>query len=84
MLESIRTTSPIDLVCVDFWCAEDSSCKSVNVLVVTDHFTKMANAFLCKNQSAAQVARRLWYTFFVSMDFHKESTQTKERTLKAG
>ncbi|KAK9962690.1 hypothetical protein ABG768_008044 [Culter alburnus] len=68
-LESIRTTSPLELVCVDFWCAEDSSGKSVNVLVVTDHFTKMVNAFLCKNQSAAQVARHLWDKFFCVYGF---------------
>lgn len=49
-LEGIRTVSPLELVCIDFWSAEDSSGKSVGVLVVTDHFTKMVNAFLCKNQ----------------------------------
>lgn len=38
-LESIRTTSPLELVCIDFWSAEDFNGKSVNVLVVTDHFT---------------------------------------------
>lgn len=67
-LESIRTTSPLELVCVDFWCAEDSG-KSVSVLVVTDHFTKMANAFLCKNQLAAQVACHLWDKFFCVYGF---------------
>jgi hypothetical protein len=51
-LESIITTEPLELVCIDFWSAEDSSNKSLDVLVVTDHFTKLAHAFLCPNQSA--------------------------------
>ncbi|KAI2666765.1 Retrovirus-related Pol polyprotein [Labeo rohita] len=68
-LESIRTVCPLELVCIDFWSAEDSSGKSVDVLVVTDHFTKMANAFLCKNQSASQVARHLWDKFFCVYGF---------------
>uniref|UniRef100_A0A8C2FH10 Gypsy retrotransposon integrase-like protein 1 n=1 Tax=Cyprinus carpio TaxID=7962 RepID=A0A8C2FH10_CYPCA len=68
-LESIRTVHPLELVCIDFWSAEDSSGKSVDVLVVTDHFTKMANAFPCRNQSASQVARQLWDKFFCVYGF---------------
>lgn len=63
-LESIKTTSPLELVCMDFWSAEDSKGRSVDVLVVTDHFTKMAHAFKCPDQSAKQVARQLWDRYF--------------------
>jgi len=41
------------------WCAS----TLVDVLVVTDHFSKMAHAFPCRNQSAKQVAHRLWNDF---------------------
>lgn len=62
-LESIRTSMPMEL---DFWTAEDGKKHSVDVLVVTDHFTKLAHAFPCTNQSAKQVARNLWdYVFCV-------------------
>ena len=44
LLENIVTSEPLELVCIDFWCAEDSKNRSLDVLVVTDHFTKMANA----------------------------------------
>ncbi len=47
-LESIRTVSPLELVCIDFWSAEDSSGKSVDVLVVTDHFTKWQMHFCAR------------------------------------
>ncbi len=68
-LESIRTSRPLELVCVDFWSAEDSSNKSLDVLVVTDHFTKLAQAYLCPNQSAKAVAKQLWDNFFCIYGF---------------
>uniref|UniRef100_A0A8C4SQC7 Gypsy retrotransposon integrase-like protein 1 n=1 Tax=Erpetoichthys calabaricus TaxID=27687 RepID=A0A8C4SQC7_ERPCA len=68
-LESIKTTYPLELVCLDFWSAEDSRGRSVNVLVVTDHFTKMAHAFCCSDQSAKQVARQLWDRYFCVYGF---------------
>lgn len=70
-LERIRTSEPMELVCIDFWSAEQTSGKAVDVLVVTDHFSKMAHAFPCHNQSAKQVARRLWNDFFCVYGFPK-------------
>lgn len=67
--ESVKTTRPLELVCVDFWFAEDCHGKSVDVLVVTDHFTKMAHAFACHDQSAKQVARQLWDRYFCVYGF---------------
>lgn len=51
-------------MCIDFWSAEDSSNKSLDVLVVTDHFTNLAHAFLCPNQSAKSVAHQLRNNYF--------------------
>lgn len=70
-LESIRTSEPLELVCIDFWSAELRDGKCVDVLIVTDHFTKMAHAFPCQNQSAKQVAKRLWNDFFLVYGFPK-------------
>lgn len=50
-LESVKTTSSLELVCIDFWLAEVPAGKNVDVLTVTDHFTKVAHAFLCHAQS---------------------------------
>ncbi|XP_027874875.1 uncharacterized protein LOC114145478 [Xiphophorus couchianus] len=66
-----HTSEPMELVCIDFWTAELSDRRCVDVLVVTDHFSKMAHAFPCKNQSAKQVARRLWDDFFCIYGFPK-------------
>ena len=68
-LESVKTSRPLELVCIDFWSAEDSSNKSLDVLVLTDHFTKLAQAYLCPNQSAEAVAHQLWNNFFCVYGF---------------
>ncbi|KAK7881633.1 hypothetical protein WMY93_030042 [Mugilogobius chulae] len=68
-LESIVTSRPLELVCIDFWSAEDSRNRSVDVLVVTDHFTRMAQAFPCKDQTAKQVAKVLWNKYFCVFGF---------------
>lgn len=68
-LESIMSTRPLELVCIDFWSAEDSRNKSVDVLVITDHFTRRAQAFPCKDQTAKQVARVLWDRYFCVFGF---------------
>lgn len=68
-LESIKTSAPMELVCIDFWSAEDKDKRSVDVVVVTDHFTKMAHAFPCKKQSAKQIARKLWDGVFCIYGF---------------
>ncbi|KAJ8362598.1 hypothetical protein AAFF_G00367730 [Aldrovandia affinis] len=62
-LESITTSAPLELVCIDFWSAEDNNNKSVDVLVITDHFTKLAHAFPCQDQTAKKVAKKLWDNF---------------------
>ena len=59
----------MELVCIDFWSAEDSKQRSVDVLVITDHFTKLAHAFPCPNQTAKQVARKLWDHVFCVYGF---------------
>ena len=55
-LESIVTSRPLQLVCIDFWSAEDSN-RSIDVSFVTDHFTKQACAYSCPHQSAKSVAQ---------------------------
>ncbi|KAJ8396768.1 hypothetical protein AAFF_G00013670 [Aldrovandia affinis] len=61
--------TPMELICIDFWSAEDKNKSSVDVLVATDHFTKMTYAFPCRNQTAKQVARKLWDCVFCVYGF---------------
>lgn len=59
------------------WCQltsgrpEDSANRFLDVLVVMDHFTKLAHAFFCPNQSAKAVAHQLWHNCFCIYGFPK-------------
>lgn len=66
-LENLVTSEPLELVCIDFWCVADSRNRSLNELVVTDHFTKMANAFLALTWHSARSWMSLMSLAMMSM-----------------
>lgn len=49
--------------------AEGSTNNSVDVLVITDHFPSLSQAFPCKDQTAKQLALILWDLFFCFYGF---------------
>lgn len=61
----MHSSGPLDLVCIDFLTIEPDTRNVSNVLVITDNFTRYAQAFPCKNQKALTVARTLWENYFV-------------------
>lgn len=74
----------LELVCIDFWSAEDSSSKSLDVLVMTYHFNKLAQAYFCPNQLAKAAPKQLWDNHFsASMAFQSKYIQIRELILKA-
>ena len=64
-LNPIVSSQPMELVCVDFLGLESSKGGFENILVVTDHFTKFAQAFPTKNQTASTTAKVLFDNSFV-------------------
>ena len=56
--------------------------RSTNVLIVTDHFTKYAQAYVTPKQTAVVVARALWENFLYIMDGLRKSLQIKANPLK--
>uniref|UniRef100_A0A672FVG2 Gypsy retrotransposon integrase-like protein 1 n=1 Tax=Salarias fasciatus TaxID=181472 RepID=A0A672FVG2_SALFA len=64
-LHQIVSQGPMDLVCMDFLSMEPDSKGISNVLVVTDHFTRYAQAFPTKSQKAHVVAKILTEKYFV-------------------
>ena len=65
-LEGIEAAYPMELVHIDYLTIESNkSAKDVNVLVVTDHYTRLAQAFVTNTQTASTVAKTLWDKYFM-------------------
>ena len=65
-LTQIKTSRPMHLVCIDFFKHEMSKVGMENVLVITDHFTRYAQAIQLKNQSAQTTANFIVLIVFPS------------------
>lgn len=64
-LVNIVTTQPLELVCMDYLTLETSKGGYQNILVITDHFTKLATAIPTRNQTARTTADALFNNFIV-------------------
>ena len=67
-LVNIITTQPMELVCIDFLSLEPSTGGIENILVLTDHHTRLAYAIPTRNQKAKTTAQAL-YSFFLHYGF---------------
>ncbi|XP_075454672.1 uncharacterized protein LOC142493868 [Ascaphus truei] len=81
----LKSSGPMDLVCMDFLCIEPDSRGVSNVLVITDHYTRYAQAFPTKDQKAVTVARVLWEKYFIHYGLpnrlHSDQGRDFESTL---
>ena len=72
-LNPIIATRPLELVHIDYLTIEppsnSRSNKDVNILIITDHFTRYAQAHITSSQKAPIVAKTLWDHFFVHYGF---------------
>ena len=59
----------MELVCIDFLSLERSKGGHENILVITDHFTRYAQAFPTRNQLAKTTAKVLFDNFIVHYGF---------------
>ena len=57
----------MELIHLDFLMlgGKAGDAKSINILVITDHFTKYAQAYITQKQTAIVVACALWENFLV-------------------
>ena len=56
--------------------------KSTNILVITDHFTKYAQACITPKQTSVVVAHTLWENFWYTTDGQRKSLLIKENPLR--
>ena len=68
-LVNITTSQPLELVCIDYLTIEPSKGGVENVLVLTDHFTKYAQAYPTTNQTAKTTAKILFENFILHYGF---------------
>ena len=67
-LENIENIAsyPMELVHIDYLITESNKTeKDINILVVTDHFTRLAQASVTSSQTASVVVKTLWDKFFM-------------------
>lgn len=64
-LVNITTTSPLELVCMDFLTLEPSKGNYHHILVITDHFTRFVMAIPTRNQLARTVADAFYNNFIL-------------------
>ena len=65
-LKPISYTYPLELVHLDFLTIrKEGTEKAINIMVITDHFTRYAQAYITLKQTALVVAKTLWDQFLV-------------------
>ena len=82
-LVPIPVSRPMELVHLDYLCLEPCKGKIENVLVVTDHFTKYAQAFPTKSQTASTTAQVLWNNFICHYGFPEKFISDQGRNFES-
>ena len=83
-LVPISVSRPMELVHLDYLCLEPCKGKIENVLVVTDYFTKYAQAFPTKSQTASTTAQVLWNNFIWHYGFPEKFISDQGRNFESG
>ena len=83
LLENIMATLPLELVHLDYLCLEPGKGKEENILVVTDHFTHYAKAYVTQSQTALTAAKTLWDNFIVHYGLPKKILLDQGRNFES-
>ena len=65
-MKPIQCTYPLELVHIDFlMIGKEGTNKAINIMVITNHFTRYAQAYITSKQTTPVVAKSLWDRFLV-------------------
>ena len=79
----ISASRPLELVHMDFLTLEPSKGNIENILVITDHFTRYAQAFPSKTQTAQATAKILWENFISHYGFPEKFISDQGRNFES-
>ena len=82
-LVNIETSQPLELIHLDYLKIEPSKGNIENVLVNTDHFTRYAQAFPSKTQTALARAKLLWNNFILHYGFPEKIITDQGRNFES-
>ena len=86
-LNPIKMMRPLELIHIDYLMTEapnnSRSQKDVNILIVTDHFTRYVQAYVTPNQKATTVTKTLWDRFFVHYRFPETILADQGKNFKS-
>ena len=68
-LLNIEASQPLELIHLDYLKIEPNKGNIENVLVITDHITRYAQAFPSKTQTALVTTKLLWNNFVLHYGF---------------
>ena len=82
-MESIECTRPLELVHMDYLTIEDRRGQNVNILVMTDHFTRFAQAYVTTSQTAKVTAKTIWERFIAYYGFPEAFLSDQGRNFES-
>ena len=80
-LQPIVANQPMELIHMDFLSIEPSKGNIENVLVITDHFTRYAQAYPSKTQTAQASGKMIWENFIRHYGFPEKFLSDQSRNF---
>ena len=83
-MQLILVSYPMELVHLDFLTlgGKTGDAKSANIMVITDHFTRYAQAYVTPKQTAEVVACALWENFLVHYGWPEKILTDQGKSLR--
>ena len=83
-LLNIEANQPLELIHLYYLKIEPSNGNIENVLVISDLFTRYAQAFPSKTQTALATAKLLWNNFILDYGFPSKIITNQGRNFESG